>query len=60
MHTVNSINETTMYKRFRTHIYGHIYIYIYMQGVVFLCAHNLTTYKIIIGEHCGVILFAKF
>ena len=33
---------------------------VYIQGVVFLCAHNLTTYKIIIGEHCGVILFAKF
>ena len=31
-----------------------------IQGVVFLCAHNLTTYKIIISEHCGVILFAKF
>ena len=31
-----------------------------IESVVFLCAHNLTTYKIIIGKHCGVILIAKF
>ena len=35
-------------------------MYIYTQGVDFLCAHNFTTNKIIIGEHCGVIIFAKF
>ena len=31
-----------------------------IQGVLILCAQMLTTYKIIIGEHCGVILFVKF
>ena len=30
-----------------------------IQGVLILCAQKLTTYKIIIGEHCGVILFVK-
>ena len=33
---------------------------IVLQGVLILCAQKLTTYKIIIGEHCGVILFVKF
>ena len=33
---------------------------VYIQGVFILCAQKLTTYKIIIGEHCGVILFVKF
>ena len=31
-----------------------------IQGVLILCAQKLTTYKIIIGEHCAVILFVKF
>ena len=32
----------------------YIYIHIYTQGVFILRAQKLTTYKIIIGEHCGV------
>ena len=40
-------------------LYGE-HIYIYIQGVLILCAQKLTTYKIIIGEHYGVILFVKF
>ena len=35
-------------------------LHINIQGVLILCAQKLTTYKIIIGEHCGVILFVKF
>ena len=31
-----------------------------IEGVFILCAQKLTTYKIIIGKHCGVILFVKF